>query len=150
MEITDIRIKLAAEKVGRLKAFVSVVFDDQFIVHDIKIIEGRGRPGAPPEMFLSMPSHQIADRCPSCDCKNHLRARYCSDCGRPLNPARAYASLQPGELVRWRIDMANPLDREFRQRLTQTVLDSYQNELRLATMPGYKSRYPEGIENKVG
>lgn len=39
MQVTDVRIrKVAAE--GKMKAIVSVTFDDEFVVHDIKIIEG--------------------------------------------------------------------------------------------------------------
>ena len=54
MNITDVRIrKIAAD--GKLKAVVSVTFDDEFVVHDIKIIEGEK--GA----FIAMPSRKNAD-----------------------------------------------------------------------------------------
>ena len=39
MNITDIRIR-RIEKEGKMKAVVSVTFDDEFVVHDIKIIDG--------------------------------------------------------------------------------------------------------------
>ena len=49
MNITDVRIrKIAAD--GKLKAVVSVTFDDEFVVHDIKIIEGQNG------LFIAMPS----------------------------------------------------------------------------------------------
>ena len=48
MEITEIRVFPVDEE--KLKAFVSVVFDDCFIVSDIKIINGNNG------LFLSMPS----------------------------------------------------------------------------------------------
>lgn len=52
MEITDIRIrKVAAE--GKLKAYVTVTFDDCFVVHNVKIIEGKSG------MFIAMPSRKI-------------------------------------------------------------------------------------------
>jgi stage V sporulation protein G len=51
MKITDIRIRMV-EKEGRMKAVASVVFDDEFVVHDIKIVEGeRG-------LFIAMPSRK--------------------------------------------------------------------------------------------
>lgn len=54
MNITDIRIrKINAE--GRMKAVVSVTFDDCFVVHDIKVIEGQDK------LFVAMPSRKIPD-----------------------------------------------------------------------------------------
>ena len=51
MEITDIRIrKIDAE--GKMKAIVSVTFDDMFVVHDMKIIEGQNG------LFIAMPSRK--------------------------------------------------------------------------------------------
>ena len=58
MEITDIRVKKiltdnAAE--SKMKAVVSVTFDDSFVVHDIKIIEGQDK------LFTAMPSRKTQD-----------------------------------------------------------------------------------------
>ncbi len=54
MEITDIRIKkLSAE--GKMKAVVSVTFDDAFVVHDIKVIEGQEK------LFTAMPSRRTPE-----------------------------------------------------------------------------------------
>ncbi len=54
MEITDIRVKkIAAE--GKMKAIVSVTFDNAFVVHDIKVIEGQDK------LFTAMPSRKISD-----------------------------------------------------------------------------------------
>ena len=52
MEITEIRVK-PVQREGKLKAFVSVTFDDMFVVHDIKVIEGeKGK-------FVAMPSKKV-------------------------------------------------------------------------------------------
>ena len=49
MTITDVRVKKIAQK-GKMRAVASVTFDDQFVVHDIKVIEGdKG-------LFIAMPS----------------------------------------------------------------------------------------------
>lgn len=54
MEITDIKFR-HLQDVGRLKALVSVTFDNVFAVHDIKIIDGQDR------LFLAMPSRRMPD-----------------------------------------------------------------------------------------
>ena len=54
MQITDIRIR-SVEKEGKMKAVVSITIDDEFVVHDIKIIEGEKG------MFIAMPSRKAAD-----------------------------------------------------------------------------------------
>lgn len=54
VNITDVRIrKIAAD--GKLKAVVSVTFDDEFVVHDIKIIEGQNG------LFIAMPSKKMGE-----------------------------------------------------------------------------------------
>jgi stage V sporulation protein G len=51
MQITDIRVrKLTGE--GKLKAYVTVTFDDCFVVHNVKIIEGKSG------VFIAMPSRK--------------------------------------------------------------------------------------------
>ena len=51
MQITDIRIR-KVEKEGKMKAVVSITIDDEFVVHDIKVIEGEK------ELIISMPSRK--------------------------------------------------------------------------------------------
>ncbi|OPJ61087.1 septation regulator SpoVG [Clostridium oryzae] len=54
MVITDVRIrKIAAD--GKMKAIVSVTFDNEFVVHDIKVIEGQNG------LFIAMPSRKTPD-----------------------------------------------------------------------------------------
>ena len=53
MEITDVRIRRVAKE-GKMKAVVSVTFDEEFVIHDIKVIEGdKG-------LFIAMPSRRTA------------------------------------------------------------------------------------------
>ena len=54
MQITDIRIR-KVEKEGKMKAVVSITIDDEFVVHDIKVIEGEKW------LFIAMPSRKAAD-----------------------------------------------------------------------------------------
>lgn len=54
MEITDVRIrKIDVE--GKMKAVVSVTFDNEFVVHDIKVIESQSG------LFIAMPSRKTPD-----------------------------------------------------------------------------------------
>ncbi|MEY8763200.1 MULTISPECIES: septation regulator SpoVG [Clostridium] len=54
MQITDVRVrKITAE--GKMKAIVSVTFDNEFVVHDIKVIEGQNG------LFIAMPSRKTPD-----------------------------------------------------------------------------------------
>ena len=54
MQITDIRIRRISKE-GKMKAVVSITFDNAFVVHDIKIIEGEKA------LFIAMPSRKAAD-----------------------------------------------------------------------------------------
>lgn len=54
MQITDVRVRQVAKE-GKLKAVVSITIDDEFVVHDIKIIEGEKG------LFIAMPSKRSMD-----------------------------------------------------------------------------------------
>ncbi len=54
LDITDIRVKRISSE-GKMKAVVSVTFDNAFVVHDIKIIEGQDK------LFTAMPSRKTPD-----------------------------------------------------------------------------------------
>ena len=54
MQITDIKVRKVSQE-GKMKAVVSVTFDDAFAVHDIKVVEGdKG-------LFVAMPSKRMPD-----------------------------------------------------------------------------------------
>lgn len=54
MQITDVRVRKIT-KDGKMKAIVSITLDDEFVVHDIKVIEGEKG------LFIAMPSKKAAD-----------------------------------------------------------------------------------------
>ena len=54
MQITDVRVRQVVAKEGKLKAVVSITIDDEFVVHDIKVIEGEKG------LFIAMPSRKAA------------------------------------------------------------------------------------------
>jgi stage V sporulation protein G len=130
MEITEVRVKLTGENAERLRAFCSVTFDDEFVVRDLKIIDGTTGP------FLAMPSRKLADRCPKCGYKNHLRAKFCNECGARLGEGRA----NPEETGRSKLhaDIAHPINTACRERLQKAIIEAYQAELERSRQPGYK------------
>lgn len=54
MQITDVRIRKVAKE-AKMKAVVSITIDNEFVVHDIKVIEGEKG------LFIAMPSRKAAD-----------------------------------------------------------------------------------------
>ncbi len=54
MQITDVRIR-KVEKEGKLRAVVSITIENEFVVHDIKVIEGEKG------LFIAMPSRKASD-----------------------------------------------------------------------------------------
>lgn len=54
MQITDVRVRKIAKE-GKMKAVVSITLDDEFVVHDIKVIEGEKG------LFIAMPSKKATD-----------------------------------------------------------------------------------------
>ena len=54
MEITDVRIRKISDE-GKMRAVVSITFDDEFVVHDIKIIDGQNG------LFIAMPSRRMGE-----------------------------------------------------------------------------------------
>ena len=54
MNITDVRVRKINDE-GKMKAVVSITFDDEFVVHDIKIIDGQNG------LFIAMPSRKMGE-----------------------------------------------------------------------------------------
>ena len=54
MNITDVRIRKVSDE-GKMKAVVSITFDDEFVVHDIKVIDGQNG------LFVAMPSRKMGE-----------------------------------------------------------------------------------------
>lgn len=54
MQITDVRVRKITKE-GKMRAVVSITIDDEFVIHDIKVIEGEKG------LFIAMPSKKAAD-----------------------------------------------------------------------------------------
>jgi stage V sporulation protein G len=133
--ITEVRIKLCEENNERLLAFCSVTFDNAFVVRDLKIIEGTKG------VFVAMPSRKLTDRCTSCSSKNHLRSRFCNQCGTRLDEGRAVRD-QDGR-AKLHADIAHPIHSGSREMVQSAVVRAYSEERERAKMPGYVCRYDD-------
>src|SRR5579884_3963392 len=135
--ITEVRIKLMEDhnENERLQAFCSVTFDDAFVVRDLKIIEGtKGS-------FVAMPSRKLTDRCPACGCKNHLRARFCNQCGSKLDEDRA--TRDADGRVKLHADIAHPINSACREVIQGAVLKAFHAEKERSKLPGYVCTYDD-------
>lgn len=129
MEISDVRVKLIQDSSDRLKAVCSITLDDEFVVRDLKVVEGTNG------LFVAMPSRKLSVHCPQCRSKNHLRARFCNECGTKLPPART-ATETTGRM-RMHRDIAHPINPTFREFVQSRVIEKYREEAELAKNPNY-------------
>jgi len=133
--ITEVRIKLMEDNNERLLAFCSVTFDDAFVVRDLKIIEGsKGS-------FVAMPSRKLTDRCPGCGSKNHLRARFCNQCGGKLDEDRA--TRDADGRAKLHADISHPINSACREVIQTAVLRAYHEERERSKQPGYICTYDD-------
>ena len=135
MQITEVRIKLMEEPGERLKAFCSITFDDCFVVRDLKIIEGASGP------FVAMPSRKLTAHCPSCRCKNHLRAAHCNQCGARLKESQAIRD-EEGRTKLY-ADIAHPINSACREMIQQHVIHAFEEEKARSRLPGYVPSYDD-------
>ena len=130
MQITEIRVKLVANRTDRLKAFATITFDDAFVVRDLKIIEGADG------FFVAMPSRKLTDRCQACGAKNTLRSRFCNDCGARLGENRLHRDA--AGRTKLHADVAHPVNSQCRTYIQSEIVNAYQRELELSHQPDYK------------
>lgn len=142
MEITEVRVKLMEDSDDRLQAFCSITFDNAFVIRDLKIIDGANGP------FVAMPSRKLTAHCPFCNCKNHLRASYCNQCGKRLREERAPRDADGR--AKLYADVAHPINPQCREMIQARVIAEFEAELDRAEEPGYVSRYDEDYDLDVG
>ncbi len=120
MKVTNVSVKLSPQSGDRLKAFCTMTLDGEFVVRDLKIIDGTNG------LFVAMPSRKLTDHCPKCGGKNHLRAKFCNDCGGRLPENRMSDEDVQGKL---HADIAHPINSDCRARLQGVILDAYREEV---------------------
>lgn len=136
MRVTEVRVKLNLTSTDRLRGFCSITFDGAFVIRDIKIIDG------PNGLFVAMPSRKLMDHCPQCRSKNHMKARYCNQCGAQLNENRAGPDFDGR--MKLHCDVAHPINASCRQQVSETIIAAYKQEVERSKMPGYVPTNLEG------
>jgi stage V sporulation protein G len=134
MRLSEIRINLTPPHAGRLKAFCSLTFDSTFVIRDVKLIEGNDG------LFLAMPSRKLCDRCRRCGEKNHLRARFCNNCGVKLDENRWSGGSSPGmggTRIKLHADIAHPIRADGRLQIERQVIAAFLEEVERSRRPGY-------------
>jgi stage V sporulation protein G len=145
VEITEVRVKLVTGKNDKLRAFCSITIDNDFVVRDLKVIDGVKGP------FVAMPSRKVMERCPACGGKNNYRARFCNECGRGLSPRSASAGRQRGpeegaeseERSKFHTEIAHPINSRCREVIQQRVLQKFQEEIEKSAAPDYR---PDAVD----
>jgi stage V sporulation protein G len=130
MEISEVRVKMVANQDDRLKAFCSMTLDNEFVIRDIKIIDGTSG------LFVAMPSRKMSDHCGKCGGKNHLRAKFCTNCGAKLQENR----IKPDAHGRMKLhaDIAHPINASCRRKIQETIIKAFNEELERSKQPGYQ------------
>ena len=132
MEMTEVKVFLKDSPDKKLKAYVTVTFDNAFVVRNIKVIEGTSG------LFIAMPSRKVKQPCPKCGFKNELRSKYCNQCGSALplttRPAMSIEEASSAQLEHK--DIAHPITQSFREYLQKMILEGYAQE---------KARGPQGL-----
>ena len=129
MELTDVKIKLVEDRTDKLLAFCTITIDHDFVIRDLKIIEG------PKGAFVAMPSRKLTDRCPRCGSKNHRLAKFCNACGGRLSEPRTRKG--EGGRARLHADIAHPITSECREVVQRRILDTFEAERERAKQEGY-------------
>jgi len=104
--------------------------DNEFVVRDIKVIEGTNG------LFVAMPSRKMSDHCHKCGGKNHLRAKYCNNCGAQLSESRAKEDVKGR--MKLHADIAHPINADCRHMIQETIVKAFEEEVERSKQPGYK------------
>lgn len=122
MDITEVKVKLMAPRKDKLRAFCSITFDNAFVVHDVKVIEGaKGT-------FVAMPSRKLTQHCVRCAAKNPVRSAFCNECGNKIPPSEDIKDINGR--VKLHADIVHPINSDCRDMIQQKVLGAYQDEVK--------------------
>ena len=133
MDITEVRIKLVDNSSDRLQAFCTITLDREFVVRDLRVIQGQKGP------FVAMPSRKLMDKCPFCSSKNELRARFCNGCGKQLPHSANNGDCR----IRTFADIAHPINSSCRERIQLAVIAAFESEVARAKSPDYVCTYDD-------
>jgi stage V sporulation protein G len=118
MNITDVSVKIIPNG-GSLRASADVTIDNDFVIHQIRIIQLNER------LIVAMPNRASQVRCP-CGCRCPQDSKYCCCCGQSFSapPAKREHS-----------DIAHPITSSARERMNEMILKAYDEALKNAQAP---------------
>lgn len=120
MNISDVRIVLSDPSQGVVLGYVTVVFEDCFLVRNLRILKPHDN------LILAMPNREVSIRCQCGFCG--ATGNYCSKCGAKL-PKDKTESIRSKGNGRFQ-DLAHPICSEFRARLEHAVFETYLSMVR--------------------
>jgi stage V sporulation protein G len=121
LEITEVRVRVRNDTDKKLKAYATMTFDHEFVVRDVKVIEGKKG------LFVAMPSRKLRESCPECRYGNEIRSKFCSQCGQRLESAPRPLE-GSGEAKSEHRDLAHPITSQSREYIQKKVLEAYEVE----------------------
>jgi DNA-binding cell septation regulator SpoVG len=113
MRVTSVKFDQLGD--APVLALASVVFDDCFVVHNVRLLNVAGK------IILAMPSRKATKKCQACSNKNIYTAAFCNTCG---------AALSPVEPPKTNFDIAHPVSKAMRRELEDAVFSAYMQETR--------------------
>jgi stage V sporulation protein G len=129
MIVTEVRFTsiedqpVAGEK---LLAFCSVTLDGELVIKDMKVLNGDAG------MFVSFPSRRIMDRCKRCATKNHLKSRFCNECGERLTPRSPQRDDQGRP--KYHADVTHPITSKLRDLIENAIIEAWVERRHAAAM----------------
>lgn len=112
MQITELNIRVVRSGEDGVLAYVHLVMDDQLAIKDLRLIRKPDQ-----SVLLVMPNRPKTHRCPSCTARNSVLHRFCHRCGDLLP---LVTDDQPF------VDVAHPINKQFRQYLEQQIINRYE------------------------
>jgi stage V sporulation protein G len=133
MEITEVKVVPKEGPDKKLKAYATLMFDNCFVVRNVKVIKGTKG------LFVAMPSRKMRESCPKCNYKNAVRSRFCNQCGSSL-PVRDTRPVEGEVRQSEHKDIAHPITLECREYIQKKVLEAYEAELKNSPRDAYTPR----------
>ena len=109
MRITKVQLTLCDS--NPIKAYGYVVFDDSFVVHDIRIVSANSG------LTVAMPSRKSTYNCPGCRMRVAMDASFCHRCGSELAETTTERKIH--------FDIVHPINAEFRKELEKHIFAEF-------------------------
>lgn len=121
MKITNVDILIVEDANPLLKAICEITIDKEFVVHDLKVIQG------PQGLFVAMPNRCAMKKCRSCGRKIDVDVRFCSFCGAQCEEPDIVSTTNKDD--RRYFDIVHPINAACRAEVEKAILTVYEERL---------------------